>query len=114
MRIREVDEQQADVLKLAGLAEFLIGRSNDTGASAQISVDAFVNMARNLGISVDAARLQNLSQQPPLNNVINKVTDDTIYFVGSEPPDQDMSVDKARQTVDTMAKRAGKKTFDKL
>lgn len=108
MRIHEVDEQ-ADTLKLAGLAEFLIGRSDDTGASKQISVDAFINMARNLGISVDAARLIDLSAQPPLNNVINKVTDDTIYFLGSEPPDETMNVDKARKTVDTMAKRASKK-----
>lgn len=107
MRIREVDEQ-TDTLRLAGLAEFLIGRSDDTGASKQISVGAFVNMARNLGISIDAARLTDMAAQPPLSNVINKVTDDTVYFAGSEPPDGDMSVDKARKTVDTMAKRAAK------
>lgn len=110
MRILEVEQQAADVLKLAGLAEFLIGRSDDTGASKQISVDAFVNMARNLGVSIDAARLQDLAGQPPLSNVINKVTDDTIYFTGSEPPDQTMNVDQARKTVDTMAKRAAKKS----
>lgn len=108
MRIREVD-QQADLLRIAGLAEFLIGRSDDTGASKEISVEAFVNMARNLGVSLDATRLRELSEQPPLSNVINKVTDDKIYFSGSEPPGQTMDVDQARKTVDTMAKRAGKK-----
>jgi hypothetical protein len=114
MRIDEVEASPTG-MELAAIAEFLMGRAEDTGAPLKISANAFVNMARNKGISISVAQLRNLAQQPPLNNFITNVDGDNqnaqIVFKGAEPEvdDSDMTPDQARSTVDKMAKRAANK-----
>jgi hypothetical protein len=110
MRIDEV-ASPPDAARLAALAEFLLGRSNDTNASKTISTEAFINLATDMGIPLTHQQLVNFSQMPPLNGIIANVEPNQITFKGAEPEvdDSDMSVDQARSTVDKMAKRAAKK-----
>jgi hypothetical protein len=105
MLIREV-AGDADVNKLAAVAQFLLGRAEDTDAAKTISTAAFIKLASNMGISITSDRLANLIQQPPLNNIIANIEGDTITFQGADVVPVAMTVDQARQTVDTMAKRA--------
>jgi hypothetical protein len=95
-----------DVTKLAALSQFLLGRAKDTDAAKTISTDAFIKLASNMGISITPDRLMDLIQQPPLNNIIANVEGDTITFQGADVIPAAMTVDQARQTVDSMAKRA--------
>jgi len=75
-----------------------------------MSVDAFVNIARDNGVNMTADRLQVLAVQPPLNNIIDSIQNGEIVWKGSQTPAQPgapkMSVDQARKTVNQMAKRA--------
>ena len=105
MRIREV-AGDVDVNKLAALSQFLLGRAEDTDAAKTISTAAFIKLASNMGISITADRLMDLIQQPPLNNIIANIEGDTITFQGADVVPATMTVDQARQTVDSMAKRA--------
>jgi hypothetical protein len=105
MRIREV-AGDVDVTKLAALSQFLLGRSEDTDAAKTISTAAFIRLASNMGISITADRLRDLIQQPPLRNIIANIEGDTITFQGADVVPAAMTVDQARDTVDTMAKRA--------
>jgi hypothetical protein len=95
-----------DVTKLAALSQFLLGRAKDTDAAKTISTAAFIRLASNMGISITVDRLMDLIQQPPLNNIIANVEADTITFQGADVVPATMTVDQARQTVDSMAKRA--------
>ena len=105
MLIREV-AGDTDVNKLAALSQFLLGRAEDTDAARTISTDAFIRLASNMGISITADRLADLIQQPPLRNLIANVEGDTITFQGADVVPAAMTVDQARDTVDSMAKRA--------
>ena len=105
MLIREV-AGDVDVNKLAAVSQFLLGRAEDTDAAKTISTDAFIKLASNMGISITPDRLMDLIQQPPLNNIIANVEGDTITFQGADVIPAAMTVDQARQTVDSMAKRA--------
>lgn len=109
MLIREVDEKNQNIQKLVALSQFLLSRAEDTDAQKQISVNSFLQLAANQGISLTQDRLLDLSQQPPLNNLIQDIQGDDIIFKGQEEVAPTMTVDQARRTVDSMAKRAAKK-----
>lgn len=109
MRIDEIASPVENLNQLAALSQFLIGRSNDTNASMTISTDAFLKLASDMGISITKQQLIDLIQRPPLDNLIADVQDDKVVFKGSEDLPDTMSVDQARATVDSMAKRAAKK-----
>lgn len=110
MRLNEVTSSNVDTTKLAALGQFLLGRADDTGAKKTISVDTFIGLARDMGIALTASQLRDLAGQPPLNNIIANIEGDEVIFQGSEEyvpgADDQMTVDQARKTVDTMAKRA--------
>lgn len=109
MLIREFQEPSVDSAKLASLAQFLISRSDDRAAPKKISVGAFLKLAQDQGISLTQDSLINMSQRPPLSNLIRNIQGDEILFKGDDTPDDTMSVDQAQKTVDSMAKRATKK-----
>jgi hypothetical protein len=98
-----------DSAKLAALGQFLLGRAQDTDAEKTISTSAFMKLANSMGISLTIDQLVDLSQQPPLSNIIANVEGDTVVFRGADSqPADGMTVDQARATVDSMAKRAAK------
>jgi hypothetical protein len=105
MRLDEI-EQGVDDSELEALTQFLIGRAGDTNAQKQISVDAFLRLAQSMGISLSKDQLITAIQQPPLSNLIDNIQGNDIVFAGAQVPDSTMSVDKARDTVNKMAKRA--------
>lgn len=109
MRIVELTESVSpDQERLLAITRFLIGRDEDTDANKRISMRAFVELASNFGMSVSKQQLIDLADKPPFSNLIQNIKDDEIYFRGAKEADDTMPVDKARETVKKMAKRAAK------
>ena len=110
MLIREVEGM--DNGKLAALASFLMNRAKDANVEKVFPLDSFVKLANQMGVAVDPDSVRDLSQRPPLNNIISNVTDDEVVFKGADVPQdgaEPMAVDQAQATVDRMAKRAASK-----
>ena len=116
MLIEEVAAPVVDRSRLAALAQFITGRTKDTNARRVISVPAFLKLAKNMQISLTGDQLRELIQQPPLSNIIANIEgdDETGQVIfrgegGDTVAGAEMSVDQARDTVDSMAKRAAQK-----
>jgi hypothetical protein len=115
MRITEVTNAQSSQ-QLAALSQFLIARADDNGTEKSMALPTFIELARDLGVSVTADSLKNMIQRPPLSNLIQDVQGDDqegrVVFKGDNDADADtMTVDQARDTVDRMAKRAASPVF---
>lgn len=115
MRIVEFDDQSSTAPKLVALSQFLLARADDTNAKKSISTQTFLKLAQNQGISLTTDQLKDLVQRPPLNNLIQDVRGDDasgeVVFKGDEQVTDTMTVDQARQTVDSMAKNATKRAI---
>ena len=110
MSLVEDDESFHDTKKLMALSAFLNGRAGDTTAKKEISQNAFIDLARSLGVNVTAETLGELIAEPPLNNVLQPLEPNSgvVKFKGAEDAEPKMSVDQARETVGANAKRAMK------
>lgn len=107
MRLLEFNTPAADSEELAALSQFLLARSDDTGAQKKISVAAFLKLANDMGVSLSKDQLVAQVGQEPLSNFIDNIQGDEIIFKGNDTDvDATMSVDQARATVDQMSKRA--------
>lgn len=109
MLIQEFAGATGQDSRLAALAKFLNNRAQDENVSRTISVTAFLNLAQNLGIPMTQDQLRDMALKPPLDGIIANVENDKITFRGGEEEatvSDQMSVDQAQKTVDTMAKRA--------
>ena len=73
MLIREFSEGGANTRKLAALVDFLAGRAEDQNAKKQISKQAFINAAKNIGINLNDQMLSELVLQEPLKNILEPV-----------------------------------------
>lgn len=115
MRIFEVDTGPGatpEPDKLLGLVNFLNGRAEDTNAQKQISRDAFMNLARSLGVNITPGNLETLVGQPPLSNLLEPLdpNSNVISFKGAgEPNSPEMPVNKAQDIVAAAAKKAANK-----
>ena len=109
MLIREVADP--DAKKLAALSQFLLGRSKDEMAKKQISQQAFIELARSLGVNVTSETLGELISQPPLSNLLEPLQPNSgvVRFRGDTETATGMSVDQARAVVDSNAKAALKR-----
>ena len=109
MRIFEVAD--AGGQKLMALSQFLSGRSDDESAQKQISQQAFVDLAKSLGVNVTLENLGDLISQPPLSNVLEPLDPNSgvVRFKGDTEAATGMSVDQARAVVDSNAKSALKR-----
>ena len=109
MLIREVADPNAK--KLAALSQFLLGRSKDEMAKKQISQQAFIELARSLGVNVTSETLGELISQPPLSNLLEPLQPNSgvVRFRGDTETATGMSVDQARAVVDSNAKAALKR-----
>jgi len=119
MKIFEVEQTSPNVQQLMALSQFLLARAEDTDANKTMDLAAFLDLAKNMGISMAGQQLKDLSLLPPLSNIIANVEIDPanpksgkVYFQGAEQPGTNdagtMTVDQARDTVNKMAKRANK------
>lgn len=123
MRLREFadDGSRAPAQELLALSALLTRQAQAAGAAAKISIDAFVELAKNVGIrNLDRRNLIDLSGQPPLKNIIKKIEGNEVYFVDDSGADTNTGVeDPQRQaalnaaTVDKMASRQAKKALKK-
>jgi hypothetical protein len=118
MKITEVaDNSQPDQAQLMGLVSFLAGRAQDQAARKQISIDAFVGLAKNLGISINKADLPALINLPPLSNVLEPIepgaTVVNFKTAGEESAPAEMPVNKAQDIVASAAKSAMKRGINK-
>ena len=109
MLIREVADPNTQ--KLAALSQFLLGRSQDESAQKQISQQAFIDLAKSLGVNVTSDNLGDLISQPPLSNILQPLEPNSgiIRFKGNTEAETGMSVDQARAVVDSNAKAALKR-----
>jgi hypothetical protein len=113
MRLVEFEVSSVNTEKLAALSQFLLSRTKDTNAKKTMPTSSFIDLANNMGVGITDDQLRNLVQQPPLSEIIANIEGDAdtgvITFKGSEEVAPNMSVDQARDTVNTMAKRAASK-----
>jgi len=111
MLIREVAETGLDTKKLAALSQFLAGRSEDESAQKQISQDAFIDLAKSLGVNVTPDNLGDIISQDPLKNILEPLDpgSNVIRFKGNTEAATGMSVDQAQEVVNSNAKAALKR-----
>lgn len=113
MKIFEVDQPQTpDPNKLLGLVDFLAGRATDTNAQKEISQEAFIKLANSLGIPITKFNLPDLTNQEPLNTVVEPLQPNStnpVVFRGGEPTNIAMPVNQAQDIVASAAKKAAKK-----
>ena len=97
--------------KLMALSQFLSGRSDDESARKQISQQAFIDLAKSLGVNVTTENLGELIGQPPLSNILDPLDPQSgvVSFKGDTEAETGMSVDQARAVVDSNAKAALKR-----
>ena len=109
MRIFEVADPNSQ--KLMALSQFLSGRSDDESARKQISQQAFIDLAKSLGVNVTLENLGELIGQPPLSNILEPLDPNSgiVRFKGNTEAETGMSVDQARAVVDSNAKAALKR-----
>ena len=106
MRIFEVADPNGQ--KLMALSQFLSGRSDDESAEKEISQDAFIDLAKSLGVNVTSDNLGNMIARPPLSNILEPIepNSNVVRFKGNTETANGMSVDQARAVVDSNAKSA--------
>jgi len=97
----------------------LLGRARDTSARRTISTEAFLKLARELGVNLTLDQLINASQQPPLSNIIATMNQEEVRFIDPTEPAQDAdnvpsNAAHDQQIVNKMAKRAGKNAISAL
>jgi hypothetical protein len=109
MLIREVADPNTQ--RLAALSQFLLGRSKDQTAKKQISQQAFIDLAKSLGVNVTIDNLGDLISQEPLSNILEPLEPNSgvVRFKGDTEAATGMSVDQARAVVDSNAKAAMKR-----
>jgi hypothetical protein len=109
MLIFEVEDPNGQ--KLMALSQFLSGRSNDESAEKQISQQAFIDLAKSLGVNVTQENLGDMIAKPPLSNVLEPLEPNSgvVRFKGDSEATTGMSVDQARAVVDSNAKSAMKR-----
>jgi hypothetical protein len=111
MRITEVEaDNTAD--RLMALAQFAVGRAEDTSAKMQMPVAAFIRRAQSMGIDINADTLQTLISQPPLNGIFNPMEPNATELTfkgGEEPGPVTMPVNQAQDIVAKAAQSALKK-----
>lgn len=106
MKLVEFTISDKNSEQLTVLSQFLLSRAKDTDSQKRISVQAFLKIAADMGISFTRAQLLNQVAQPPLSNLIDNVEGDEIVFKGDDTADAAMPVSKAQDVVGKMSKRA--------
>lgn len=111
MLIREFEEGAVNTQKLAALIDFLAGRAEDQNAKKQISKQALINAAKNLGVNINDQILDELVLKEPLKNILEPIepNSDVIRYRGNKEVDTAMPVDRAEDIVAQNAKAAMKR-----
>jgi len=112
--INEADDQLAQEQQIAAISQLIADRTEDENSPSKLSTPAFISIVNKLGIPLTKDTLMDLIQKGHLQSVIKDVNMDEVQFKGQQDiPDADMNVDKAKDIVADMAKRAAKKGIHK-
>ena len=111
MLIREFVDTNPNAITLVALSKFLADRAKDENARKQMSQDAFIKAAKSLGVNVTPDTLGELIGQEPLSNILEPLDPGSgvVSFKGDTEAATGMSVDQARDVVDSNAKAAMKR-----
>jgi hypothetical protein len=108
MKINEVTDSVTS--QLVGLAEFLLGQTQDFAAPKKINLKTFIELAQDItGSTFTPEQIIDMAEKPPLNTIIANVERDQIIFKGNDSTSTPMSVDKSQEIVSRAAQRAAKK-----
>lgn len=94
--------------KLVGLVDLLRGMTKHTAGRRQVSKETFMKYAGLLGIMITPENLELMMQKEPLSNLFEPLDPQSrvLVFRGGEQETVGMPVDRARDVVAKMAKRA--------
>jgi len=111
MRINEVDtppDGGADPNKLMGLINFLAGRAENSNSTKQISQQAFIQLAKSIGINITDQNIGQILNSPPSDALLEPIDQESgmISFRGADIGPSNMSVPQAQQVVSKSAKSA--------
>jgi hypothetical protein len=113
MLIREfaMDSGNKDAETLAAVSTLLAGRAEDETARKQMSINAFIELARQQGINVTQQNLSELISKEPLKNILEPLepNSNVVRFKGNTETTTGMTVDQAQDVVDRNAKAAMKR-----
>ena len=109
MLLREFEDQNPLRVKLTGILSQLRSRAKDTGANEPYSLDALIHKLRDADIHLDAQELRDISEEPPLDNLLT-IKGNKVLWKGLDSNAQEVDQEKQDKTLDSMAKRAAKKS----
>ena len=97
-----------DAETLAAVSTLLAGRAEDETARKQMSINAFIELARQQGINVTEQNLNELIAKEPLKNILEPLEPNSgvVRFKGNTETTTGMTVDQAQDVVDKNAKAA--------
>jgi len=108
------EEENVENEQIAAVSQLIADRTEDENSPSKLRTDAFINLVNRMGLPLTKETLMDLAEQGVLSSVIKDVNMDEINFKGQQDIDPtEMSVDKAKNVVDSMAKRSAKKGIQK-
>jgi len=112
MRINDItqlteDDPTVQDEELAAVAQLLVDKADNVNAPAKLNVDAFIAIANKMGLSLTPELLKTMATSGDLQNIITNINDTEVVFKGKADVDigADMTVDRARDVVNDMAKK---------
>jgi hypothetical protein len=109
------DEPTPEDERIAAIAQLLIDKTDGQNTASKLNTEAFINIINKMGMPMTVDVLMDMVETGDLKNIISDVNQDEVMFKGKGDVDVNaaMTVDKARDTVDKMAKRQAKKGIHK-
>lgn len=80
MLINEVTNSNPSPVQLIAIIKQVIGRMQDTGVHSSLPTNSLLKILRNNGVVLSLDDLQQMSQRPPLNNMISDVSKHEVTF----------------------------------
>ena len=112
--LREDDDSDAKSEQVAAISQLIADRTEDENSPSKLSTEAFVGLINKMGLPMTQQTLMDLVEKGNLQSIIKDVNQDEVQFKGQQDVDPGaMSVDKAKDVVANMAKRAAKKGIKK-
>ena len=106
----DIESAEAAEEQIAAISQLIADRTEDENSPSKLSTEAFVHIINRMGLPMTKETLMDLVEQGQLSSIIKDVNLDEIQFKGQQDVDpHQMSVDKAKDVVANMAKRAAKK-----
>ncbi len=113
-RINEGEDESTHTDEISAIAQLIADRTEHENSPSKLSTKAFVDMANKMGLALTPETLMDMKERGEIDEVIKDINLDEVQFKGQqEIDDSAMNVDKARATVDKMAKRAAKRGIHK-